>query len=610
VAGREPLWCESIHLGDDVETWTKKAKIKFLVLEEHKLGAAHTSSYVGNYIISYADLKASNFHNSNPSNSMPTHELLLVDTDGDPVLCDTPLVPCFIKCRLDEAGAYSLEAPVPRDSAPPTFPRHVFVMTRGTRGDVQPFIALARGLCNRYGWLVTICTEAGFKDFVLSKCADITDGEVRFRNAGGDTEGQLSSWVSQEIMSSKTEALQELMMAASESNFFASAPILIHHLRQYAAHGPPVDLIINAFTLTGVALLCGELCHIPVAGFCLQPTCIPSDDPNWHAIIPVDGGVLSLVEKMEENLFTSHAALKPVKKIFNELPFSALSLTSLRAQYNLARSSTWKAAFTWSLPIIIPMLPDAFARPKDWPDSFLSTDFIFLRSSAPGGGSLTKDLRDFIDAARAAGRKLMVMTFSSMPVARGKALEVAVEMLSRSRHDFSLLYVGKRQSDTPSAETSAAAVDLTAKGKLLEVERADFGLLFREMDAFIVHGGLGTTVEALRMRKPTVVTGILLMDQRFWGLVCYEKGVGPKPMHIEPFKEIAADWADRALDPESDYSRAAAQLEFGDEAEDGVGKNCEAFHELLESSSLVPPKGHLAEETGGKAKAAAVPKYA
>ena len=43
-------------------------------------------------------------------------------------------------------------------------------------------------------------------------------------------------------------------------------------------------------------------------------------------------------------------------------------------------------------------------------------------------------------------------------------------MLTRSRHDFSLLYVGKRQSDTPTAETTAAAADLTAKGKLLEVE--------------------------------------------------------------------------------------------------------------------------------------------
>ena len=29
------------------------------------------------------------------------------------------------------------------------------MMTRGTRGDVQPFVALARGLAQRLGWLVT-----------------------------------------------------------------------------------------------------------------------------------------------------------------------------------------------------------------------------------------------------------------------------------------------------------------------------------------------------------------------------------------------------------------------------------------------------------------------
>ena len=43
----------------------------------------------------------------------------------------------------------------------------------------------------------------------------------------------------------------------------------------------------------------------------------------------------------------------------------------------------------------------------------------------------------------------------------------------------------------------------------LEVDRADFGLLFKEMDAFVVHGGLGTTVEAMRMRKPVAVTWAL-----------------------------------------------------------------------------------------------------
>ena len=62
---------------------------------------------------------------------------------------------------------------------------------------------------------------------------------------------------------------------------------------------------------------------------------------------------------------------------------------------------------------------------------------------------------------------------------------------------------------------------------------ADFGVLFRQMDAFVVHGGLGTTVEALRMKKPVAVTGVLLMDQRFWGGVCFNKGVGPAPVHFD-----------------------------------------------------------------------------
>tara|TARA_B100000795_G_scaffold145246_1_gene108754 strand:- start:280 stop:504 length:225 start_codon:yes stop_codon:yes gene_type:complete len=37
-------------------------------------------------------------------------------------------------------------------------------------------------------------------------------------------------------------------------------------------------------------------------------------------------------------------------------------------------------------------------------------------SQAPGGGKLAADQAEFVEAARAKGRKLMVMTFSSMPV--------------------------------------------------------------------------------------------------------------------------------------------------------------------------------------------------
>jgi len=204
---------------------------------------------------------------------------------------------------------------------------------------------------------------------------------------------------------------------------------------------------------------------------------------------------------------------------------------------------------------------------------------------------------------------LMVMTFSSMPVPRAAALGAIVEMLSKSKHDFSLLYVGKRQKDAVPAKVEQAAEEFKKNGKLLETERADFGVLFRHLDAFVVHGGLGTTVEALRMRKPVAVTGILLMDQRFWGLVCNEKGVGPMPCHIEPFKEIAVDWADRALDPESDYSKAAAALTFGDEANDGVSANVQEFARIADAD-LDPPKSSELKELGDLEATSRIPKNA
>lgn len=603
-------WKEAVHLGVEAWGWGPKAKLKFLLREEQRLGLARASTYIGHVITELKELESAQGEN----------ELLLQETDGDPVLSGYPLKPCFLVCSfgpealnqmrtarsarvgpslLDTLSVRMLvEQPSSTVGGDTNFPAHVFLMSRGTRGDVQPFVALARGLCNELGWLVTICTESRWKEFVISKCNDITNGAVRFVCCGGDTQLQTESWISKEIMSAKAEALQAFMMALSESNFFASAPVCLGHLKRLQASSQPVDLIINAFTLTGVALMCGEACGVPVAGFCLQPSAIPSKDKHWAAVVAIDGGGLPLIEKAEAALFTSHSSLRPCRACFEGLPWSGLSLPKLRRQHNLPPSITWRAAFKWRLPIVIPMRSDSFERPSDWPDSFTTTDFIFLRSAAAVGGSkngLELPIARFIDEARTAGRKLMVMTFSSMPVARATALDAAVKMLKGSKHDFALLYVGANQKAAVPTSIMGAAEELVAAGKLLEAERADFGVLFQHMDAFVVHGGLGTTVEALRMRKPVCVTGILLLDQRFWGQVCYDKGVGPMPVHIDAFKGVAVEWADKALDPNSEYVQAAAALEFGDEAEDGVSANVRAFARLV-SRKLPPPPSHVASK--------------
>ena len=71
-------------------------------------------------------------------------------------------------------------------------------------------------------------------------------------------------------------------------------------------------------------------------------------------------------------------------------------------------------------------------------------------------------------------------------------------------------------------------------------------------------------------------------------------------MHIESFKDIATDWADRALDPESNYGKAAAALSFGDEDCDGVAANVNEFVRLVESGELHAPRGHKAKLQSGE----------
>jgi len=79
-------------------------------------------------------------------------------------------------------------------------------------------VALARGMASELNYRVTICTEEAWKDFVVSKCADVTAGEVHFLPSGGDTALQTSGYVEQAAMSTKTEVMQVIMARPPRSD--------------------------------------------------------------------------------------------------------------------------------------------------------------------------------------------------------------------------------------------------------------------------------------------------------------------------------------------------------------------------------------------------------
>eukprot|EP00928_Gymnodinium_smaydae_P061470 TRINITY_DN45533_c0_g1_i1.p1 TRINITY_DN45533_c0_g1~~TRINITY_DN45533_c0_g1_i1.p1 ORF type:complete len:804 (-),score=160.15 TRINITY_DN45533_c0_g1_i1:278-2491(-) len=527
-------------------------------------------------------------------------KLLVCDSSESPVLMSRqPYYPCELSVAIAPKllpGKWRTQAAVVGVQAGQdeggSYPRHIFLMTRGTRGDVQPFVALARGLAEQRGWLVTICTEYRWKQFVKEN-SNVSRGRILFRSAGGDTELRTSGALERWAMKQKTELMQMMMLAMSEKEFLPSAPVIVYQIMETEKATQQVDLLVFAFTLSSVAALAGEYLQRPIVG-------------------SIRSHSLPLIDQIEDML-CDHKTLSVTKEFIEKNPFSAWNLDELRGWFGLPPANTYDLFRRERVPLVIPMRSDTFRRPHDWWDEITTTDFIFLRRGDAGtkpksdsaaahargqalltcqvptstkanvaaAGSLGEPLESFIASARAQRGKLCLMTVSSMPIDKQIVLNCAEKMVAADPN-LRLIYIGKQDGKPfPSS----------LRDQCIEVERADFGLLFPRMDAFIVHGGLGTTVEALRTQKPVCVTGPLLLDQRFWGDVCAKKGVGPEPVHIDQFEDSCADFIRGALGPSdpNGWQRNALQHNWGDVADDGVRANVARIAELLEEPGRLRP---------------------
>ena len=86
--------------------------------------------------------------------------------------------------------------------------------------------------------------------------------------------------------------------------------MIVSQLDRRQGSGSNGDLLVCSFTRTGVGLLGSQRCGVPLSGFCLQPTCIPSSDEAWKNVIAIEGGLGSVVDSIEERDFTSHRTLQ------------------------------------------------------------------------------------------------------------------------------------------------------------------------------------------------------------------------------------------------------------------------------------------------------------
>eukprot|EP00439_Symbiodinium_sp_Y106_P087010 s180_g38.t1 len=444
--------------------------------------------------------------------------------------------PAFLHLEVTSAGRAAKDAgPASAASAEADTQRRkkVMLITRGTRGDVQPFVALARGLALHCNCEAVVVTELRWKDFVKKNGLDRDAGgdlpaRIRFRPSGGDTTLKVKTRGARLAMTigQHSDTLQALMLSRSEVEFFSSEGCCY-----YWAQQEQPDFIVFGFTLTHIAMIISESLGIPIVGFTLQPT-REIERREWNVRMLGDAlePLAAAVNGVEFQAFLQQAMERiPSPNTLNSLRISRGLLpcpadidTKDRQTAELLRHKICKV-----VPISRELLPDQEV------EGIKLTNFIFLRENpSQSARDLLSEVATFIKKAKAEGKAVVAMTFSSMPVGKKKMLQVAVEL---AKQNVACIVLAAGQPEEDLAQQDKEKIKQFEEQGLMKVldGPVPFCDLFPEVDAAILHGGLGVTSEAMKAGIPVITSGILLMDQRFWAARLHEKKCGSKAIPVD-----------------------------------------------------------------------------
>lgn len=479
--------------------------------------------------------------NERPLNRRPSF-LHLVTQDCSSEALDGASTPSTASRETEEPRLRNRPAAGSAYSVPSTNPtgrRKVMLITRGTRGDVQPFVALARGLVLYHDCDVVLVTELFWRKFCMDNLKDLNvpEGRIRFRPCGGDTAQRVNTDLSRTFLSigQHSVAIQALVFSRSEVEFFDSEGCFYH----WAWEERP-DFIVFGFLLTHVAMIISEALNIPVVGFILQPhreiEPVSAGNALEELLGPMRGVLggpqfIALLQQVMERL--------PDKYTLRDLRLSR-NLAPLRSTFSVSNEQE-KELKVQGIPMIVPVSPVALGETQAHSleeKGMTLTDFIFLRRD-DATPALPEDASNFIRKAKSEGRKVVLMTFSSMPVGYQRILKIAVKICHDCRIEglrpvVIAMVKGQPQEQSQQQSLMQEADRWKQKQRLLVVDTSlDFGALFPQVDAIMLHGGLGVTCEALLAGKPTITSGILLMDQRYWASRMHDLGCGSKGISVD-----------------------------------------------------------------------------
>lgn len=395
---------------------------------------------------------------------------------------------------------------------------HITIITAGSRGDVQPYLALGLGLQAR-GHTVRLATHSIYASWI---------GEygLEFHAVEGDPQAMAQGDTGREWMETGRRGVSFLR------GFRAfMEPLLRQATADALAACEGTDLVLYSGIAFYVAYSVAEKLGLPFVQAYLQPINPTREFPSVVFPTKRKGGAWF---NYATHVIGGQGFWQVTRPLLNRIRREMLSLRPFSVL------GPFLAMQRRRLPVIHGYSPTLLPKPRDWNEAMFVTGFWFLEDEA---WTSPPELAVFL----AAGPAPVYIGFGSMTGNDPRRLtEAALGALALSGQRGVLLsgWAGLAEGELPDT--------------VLRLERAPHEWLFPRMAAVVHHGGTGTTHTGLRAGVPNVVVPFFA-DQPFWADRVYTVGAGPQPIPQEALTaERLAEAIRTAVSDEAMRARAAS----------------------------------------------------
>ncbi len=408
----------------------------------------------------------------------------------------------------------------------------IAIIALGSRGDVQPYLALSKGL-HAAGHTVRLVTHESYE-------AQTKAHGVPFWPVAGDVQEVMQSPEMRELLARGN------MLAINRYTAKHVQRVVLDWQRDGLAACRGMDLLLAGVGGRYLGLAVAQKLSLPLIEahvFPFTPTAVfPA--PLFPAWVGKLGGAAT---RLTYHLLRQ-IMWQSVRKADNMARSQVLALP--RAPFTGPRT----APASPQRPLLYGFSPAVIPKPADWGADTHVTGYWYL--DAPTAWQPPADLVRFLQA----GPPPVYIGFGSMAsrnVAETTALLTDVVSRSKQRAIVSLDWEETQSLNLPD--------------NIYPLKSAPHDWLFKQVTAVVHHGGAGTTAAGLRAGVPTFIVPFF-GDQMFWGERVQGLGVGPRPWARKKLTPTILAEALQVMQTDMGMRQRAARLGAQIEAEDGVAQ--------------------------------------